>query len=450
MIAKLGERLSRLAGKVVPDPFVIALGLTAVVGGLGAALMLSHGVDVSAVPGKLFSGWFSGFADTKLLAFALQMCLVLVTGHALALAPPVQRLVGIVARWPKTAGHATALVAVVACVASLVHWGLGTVAGALLAREVSRHAATRGLRVHYPLLGAAAYSGLAVWHGGMSGSAPLASAKASFATHVSGVIPIENTLLSPLNFAIAASLVVLIPLVCWAMTPRDPDKLVPPISLPPLPAIERPAPVTVPERFGEWRVLGVVIGAAGLVGTIGSLAFGDSHFDLDTVNAVFLFLGILLHGSLHRYAEAIGDGARGAASIILQFPFYFGILGIMKSSGAIAALSDALVGIAGPTTFPVFAFLSAAVVNFAIPSGGGQWAVQGEILLTAGKTLGVSPGVTVMAFSYGDAATNMVQPFWALPLLGIMGLRARDIMGYTAVVCLLVCLVVTGWLLVLG
>ncbi|HSK03928.1 MAG TPA: TIGR00366 family protein [Kofleriaceae bacterium] len=447
MIVRLGDWLSKIAARIVPDPFVIALGLTAVVGGFGAILLVGAGTSATAVPERLFRGWFAGFGDVKMLAFALQMCLVLVTGHALALAAPVQRVVRAVARLPRTAGHATLLVAIVACLAALVHWGLGAVVGALVAREVARHAADRGLRVHYPLLGAAAYTGLVVWHGGLSGSAPLKIAEADhFAAHVVGSVPVSQTLLSPLNLLIAASLVAVIPLLCWAMTPRDPEAVVPPAALPPVPPTDAVTAATWPERLGESRALGAIVGLTGLAFTLGSLVSGALAFELDAVNALMLFLGILAHGRLRRYLDAIGDGARGAASIVVQFPFYFGILGMMKASGAIAWLSTTMTDVAGPASFPLLAFLSASVVNFFIPSGGGQWAVQGEILLTAGAQLGVAPGVTVIAFAYGDAVTNMVQPFWALPLLGIMGLRARDILGYTTVVCLATYVTVSVWL----
>lgn len=451
MIARLGDRLSRIAARIVPDPFVIALALTAVVGCVAAALLLGDGVAVTDVPGRVFAGWFAGFADIKLLGFALQMCLVLVTGHALALSPPVQRAIAVLARIPRTAGHASVLVAVVACAAAVVHWGLGAVVGALVAREVARHASARGLRVHYPLLGAAAYTGLAVWHGGLSGSAPLKAAEHDhFAVAISGVVPVSETLLSPLNLAITGSLLVAIPLLCWVMTPRDPEQLVPPVALPPLIEPSSVAPTTLPERLGESRVLGTAAGLAGLACVLAALVTSRLPFELDAVNALFLFLGMLGHGSARRYLDAVADGARGAASIVLQFPFYFGILGMMKASGAIAWLSDALIDLAGSQTFPLVAFLSASLVNCFIPSGGGQWAVQGEILLRAGATLGVAPGVTVMAFAYGDAVTNMIQPFWALPLLGIMGLRARDILGYTTIICLLVYVVVGGLLLALA
>ena len=451
MIARFGYGFSKLAARFVPDPFVIALGLTFVVGCFAAALLIGAGAPVTAVPGRLFAGWFGGFSDGKLLAFALQMCLVLVTGHALALAPPVQRAIHVVARWPRTAGHATVLVAVVACGAALVHWGLGAVVGALVAREVARHAQARGLAVHYPLLGAAAYTGLAVWHGGLSGSAPLKVAEPDhFAAALVGVVPVSETLLSPLNLAIAATLVIAIPLLCWAMTPRDPAALVPPRDLPPVAHDEPVEATTWAERLGESRALGRAVGLAGVGFAIAMLATGRMRFELDAVNVLFLFVGILGHGALRRYLQAIEDGARGAAAIVLQFPFYFGIVGMMQASGAVAWLSAALIDVAGPGSFPLLALLSASIVNIFIPSGGGQWAVQGEILLGAGVALGVAPGVTVVAFAYGDGATNMLQPFWALPLLGIMGLRARDILGYTAMVCLLVYAVAFGWLLVLA
>ena len=157
----------------------------------------------------------------------------------------------------------------------------------------------------------------------------------------------------------------------------------------------------------------------------------------------------MLQGSLARYVAAIADGARGVGGIILQFPFYFGILGVMKASGLIVLVSEAIEDLATETTFPVLAFVLSGLVNFFVPSGGGQWAVQGEILARTGGELGVAHEATVMAFAYGDAWTNMLQPFWALPLLGIMGLRARDIMGYAAVVFLLMGVLVPILLLVL-
>lgn len=451
VIERLGARLSRIAGRVVPDPLVLAIGLTVVVAAGAALLLLDARTSLGDVPGRLFDGWAGGFSDPALLGFALQMCLVLVTGHALALSPPVQAAIAALARVPRSAGQATMLVAAVSCVAAVIHWGLGAVVGALVAREIGRHASARGTPVHYPLLGAAAYSGLAVWHGGLSGSAPLKVAEPGhFAADVAGVVPIGETLLSPLNLAITGGLVIAIPLLCWAMTPRDPAKMVPPPPLPPLPDRAAAPPSSVPEVLVESPAVGITIGVVGLGSVLASLAFGNLRFDLNFVNLLFLFLGIACQGRLRAYLEAVADGARGAGAIIVQFPLYFGILGLMKASGAIAWLSESLTDFAGASSFPVVAFLSAAFINLFIPSGGGQWAVQGELLLSAGDQLGVDPGTTVMAFSYGDACTNMLQPFWALPLLGIMGLRARDILGYTTIICVAMAAAVSLGLLAAG
>ena len=454
MIARLGRTFSRLSTRVVPDPFVLALALTGLVFVLG--FLRLHGASEPADDGigwTLVMSWAKGFSSPGGLAFALQMCLVLVTGHALALSPPVQRGVLRIATLPKSGASAAALVAVVATGAGVVHWGLGAIVGAFLAREIARHAASRGLVVHYPLLGGAAYSGLAVWHGGLSGSAPLKVAQAGhFAEATAGVVPVSATLLSPLNLLITGALVVVLPVLYYAMAPKDDAECLPPdpARLAPLPRKAPPTIDSLPSWLRGSRLVGIGVGSLGLAVLLRGFVGGKLAFDLNLVNLLFLFLGITLQARLGDYVDAIADGARGAGAIILQFPFYFAILGVMKASGMIAWISSAMAAVASTTTFPVLAFLSAGLVNLVVPSGGGQWAVQGEILLRAGADLGVAPGTTVMAFAYGDAWTNMLQPFWALPLLGIMGLRARDIIGYTAVVFCVMALLVPALLLLVA
>lgn len=453
MIARVGSVLSRWSSRWVPDPFVLALGLTAVVLIAGAVYLGQQGTGAGAIFWTLAEGWTSGFASTGGLAFALQMCLILVSGHAIATSPPVQRAIEALARVPQSAASATALVTAVACAAAVVHWGLGAIAGALLAREIGRHGRARGLALHYPLLGAAAYAGMAVWHGGLSGSAPLKVAEDghNFAS-IAGVVPLEDTLLSAINLVVTpVSIAVLIALFAL-MVPRDPAELVPPEpeALPDLPPrTTRPADSVV-LWLQESAVVGLLVGALGLLVVGAGIASGRVAFDINTVNMLFLFAGMALQGSLRHYVEAIADGARGAGAIILQFPFYFAILGVMAATGLDALISRFFVDVASETTFPVVAFWSAGALNLVVPSGGGQWGVQGGILLGAGGELGVDPSTTVMAFAYGDAWTNMLQPFWALPLLSIMGLRARDIIGYTAMAFIAVGLVVSLVLLLLG
>lgn len=446
------ERLRVLASRVVPDPFVLALALTLLVGCI-AAFRLAGADEAPSDPvlWVLVDAWVEHFMSAELLAFALKMALILVTGHALALSGPVRGLVDRVARVPGSPAQATALVAFVACLASVLHWGLGAIVGALLAREIGRSALASGRPVHYPLLGAAAYSGFAVWHGGLSGSAPVTVAgEGHFLTERlayagnEGVIAASDTLFGPLNLVVTGGLILLIPAVCAFLTPRDESALVAPdpAQLSALPSLG--------ERSEEWQrhpALGRTIGGAGLALVLFAWASSRWAFDLNSVILAFLFAGIALQGDVVAYARAVADGAKGAGAIVLQFPFYFGILGLMKAGGLIASLSSGLVALSNATTFPVFAFLSAGIVNFFVPSGGGQWAVQGDILLQAGAELGVAPATTVMAFAYGDAWTNTLQPFWALPLLGIMGLRARDIIGYTAVVFLAMGAWVPVWLM---
>jgi short-chain fatty acids transporter len=451
MMNRLANSFYRVAVRIVPDPFVLALGLTAVVLLMAAMNLASLGAE--GIFWKLIEGWLRGFGDAGGLAFALQMSLILVTGHALALSPPVQRLIARIALIPKSAAGSTALVAFVACAAAVIHWGLGAIVGAFLARELAIQAGRRGVAIHYPILGAAAYAGLAVWHGGLSGSAPLKVAEAGhFTETLVGIIPVGATLGSPLNLLTTGALLLLIPLLFYVSTPKKTEEMVPP---PTFGAAERePAgtetPETAIERFQASRTPGTIVGFIGVGLVILSVALGRLPFDINTVNLFFLFLGLGFHGSLVGYANTVIDGAKGAGGIILQFPFYFGILGVMKAGLLIEAISNGLLAISNVETFPVLAFYSAGLINMFVPSGGGQWAVQAHILLNAAKSLGVAPAATVMAFSYGDAWTNMLQPFWALPLLGIMQLKARDIIGYSLLVFFLMGAVVTLTLFVLA
>lgn len=457
MIQALGHRLQAIASRAVPEPFVLAVILTVVVAVMGATRLSALGE--SDVFWTLADGWTAEFMSAGLLAFALKMALILVTGHALALSPPVQSFVDRIARVPNSAATSAALVAFVACASSLIHWGLGAIVGALLAREIGRNARERGVRLHYPLLGAAAYSGFAVWHGGLSGSAPVTVANEGHfladqlsGSFAEGVVSMGSTVGGTLNLVITGALIVAIPLACALLTPKDQSDYLPPdeSQLTPLPDLRPSGELSAIERIQSHPALGILFGAGGTAFVVASIGTGRTTFGLNSVILLFLFLGLALQGSLTSYSKAVADGARGAGAIVLQFPFYFGILGLMKAGGLITAFSSGLVSVSSQTTFPLFAFLSAGIVNFFVPSGGGQWAVQGEILLTAGERLGVDPITTIMAFSYGDAWTNLLQPFWALPLLGIMGLKAKDIIGYTAVILLVMAAIVGVGLLALG
>ena len=455
MISALGKRLSRWSERYVPDPFVLVLLLTVLTA--GAAFFWGAEFQEAAAPDRLSllgASWFSEFYDVGLMRFALQMVIVLVTGHALAMSAPVRRGIRALTRLVVTPGAAVVVVALVACLASLVQWGLGAIAGAFMAREMGRAFAAEGRPVHYPLLGAAGYGGFLIWHGGLSGTAPLTVAQSDhFLIETLGQIPVSETLLSELNLVVTGSLLIIIPLLFWRLTPKDPAQM---RGFPLEEGDDDDGGLDVPEpdetahpvvRFLEGsRFLSLFVGLA-MVGVIINYfaQHGVDGWNLDSINLLFLTLGILAHPTPRSYVVAIADGVRGAAGIVLQFPFYFGILGMLRESGLIEQLSQFFMEISTAATYPLFVFLSAGIVNFFVPSGGGQWAVQGPVMMEAIEDLGVAPHRAIMALSYGDAWTNMLQPFWALPLLGIMGLKARDIIGYTGFVFL-----VTGpWIMFL-
>ena len=428
MIRSVGRIFSRIAGRYLPDAFVFALILTVLTFVLG---MIVQGASLVDMAGHFGNGAW-GF-----LGFSMQMVLILVTGSALATSGPARRALKSIAGLARTPPQAVMLVTATMMVACWLNWGFGLIVGALLARELARNVRN----VHYPLLVAGAYSGFIVWHAGFSGSIPLKIACADeilerFAD--GAVVPISQTILLPQNLLLVVILLVAVPVVNRLMCPtRDAD------IVPPDPLLVSPDETTAPagrttratpaSRLENSPVLSMAAGAIGIVYVVQHFARGG-HVSLNTVNFILLTAGILLHKTPIGYVRAINQGVKACGGIVLQFPFYAGIMGMMIESGLAVTLSRGFVAVSSQRTFPFFTFLSAGVVNLFVPSGGGQWAVQGPIMIPAARELGVSYATTAMAIAWGDAWTNLIQPFWALPLLAVSGLRIRDIMGYTAVV----------------
>ncbi len=430
MIRRLADQSARWAERWIPDPFVIALLLTGVTF-LLALLWSPHS------PLQLLEDWHRDF--WALLTFGMQMVLILVTGHAFAVSPPIHRLLKALGKRPGTPTQAVVMVSIVALVTGILHWGLALVAGGLIAREVYSALREREIPVSFPVLGAAAYLGLLVWHGGLSGSAPLTVATPNhFLASTIGVIPVTHTLFSPLNLFVTGGLLLLLPILAARLHPAGKDAgdsvfpLLESESLPSPPSETR-TPAGALENHPLFHRLFAV---AGLLVVFHLWITGRASINLNLVNWTVLFLGLLLHPSARSYVRAVEEASRGAAGIILQFPFYAGILSLMKHSGLMGLFAGWITHVATPRTLPFLSFLSAAVVNIFVPSGGGQWAVQGPLLVEAARLLHVPYAKIVMALAYGDELTNMIQPFWALPLLGITGLRARDLMGYTMVLML--------------
>lgn len=456
MIGALGRVLSRWAGRWVPDPFAIAIVLTFLTIGLAWGFGDRGALDLVGLWGGRLDGGAvlpSEVGVWRLLTFAMQMCLILVTGHALASSRPMERVIARLASLPRSAAQAVALTALTAMVTALINWGLGLIVGALCARAVAVTAKQRGLRVHYPLLGAAGYAGMMVWHGGLSGSAPLTVTQTKDLASLLGrpdvaPIPLAETLASPLNLCVTALLLVLVPFVLTRMEPRAPHALVE-VDPAALPGLEHrghvsgangapDAGTTDGSRLDHSSLLAAALAAlifGYLAMYLGRIGLG--RLDLNAINLAFLGLGLVLHGSPAAYGRAAAAATAGCSGIILQFPLYAGIMGVFVHAGLVDRLAGWIAATANPTSFAPLTMLSAGAVNLFVPSGGGQWAIQGPLVVQSAESLGVPLGKAIMAFAYGDEWTNMLQPFWALPLLGITGLAARDLIGYTAAVMLL-------------
>lgn len=416
----------------LPNSFIFAVILTFAVGGMALGMTESGPVGV-------VRAWGEGL--TGLLEFTMQIALVLLLGYILAHTGPVHRLLVRLARVPRTPTQAYGFVPLCSGAASLLTWGLGLVVAALLSVEVARVARERGMRVHYPLLVAAGYSGFVIWHMGYSGSGPLTAAtEGSFVqAQLGSPVPITDTIFSWWN--ITAAIVTLLAVVgaMMLMSPRSGERI---IEFPEDAKlaeqqddelIETTPEVTPAQRLDNARMITLALG--GLLLAYLVIYFAEEGFSLtlDIVNWTFLCLILLLVDSPRELGRITAQGARNVGDILLQFPLYAGILGMMSTTGLIAVFSDFFISISNESTLGLWSFLAGGIVNFFVPSGGGQFAVQAPIFLDAAAQLGTDPAVVIMGVAYGDQWTNMIQPFWALPLLAIARLRIRDILAFTTV-----------------
>ena len=449
MFKKFTNGCVNVVNRWLPDPFLFAIILSIVV---FIFAMLGTGQG----PITMVQSWGNASGFWSLLAFAMQMALVLVLGSAMASAPVFKRFLASIAATAKNKKSAIVITTFVSVICCWLNWGFGLIAGALLAKEMAK----RVRDVDYRLLIASAYSGFVIWHAGLSGSIPLTISGGytiGEATYQAGT---DQTLFHPMNLIMCGLILVLMPFVNYAMHPDEEHTItVDPALLEN--EVEREYKIETPaDKMEHSKILWIITVVAGFAWVVqyfaGVVKSGGSipnALNLNVVNFIFLFLGLLMHGDLRRYVDAIGDAAGGSAGVLLQFPFYAGIMGMMvaKNPDGVSLagiISDFFVNISTPTTFPLWTFLSAGIVNFFVPSGGGQWAVQGPIVMPAAAKMGIEAGRAGMAIAWGDQWTNMIQPFWALPALGVAGLSARDIMGYLVVVLLFTGVIACGGFLV--
>jgi short-chain fatty acids transporter len=488
---KLARPFVVFVERFYPDPFVFAIGLTAIVFFMALGL-------TDAGPTDAVVAWGDGLA--ALMEFIGQLALTIVTAHALAHTDLVRRGLAALGRMPKSAGMAYGMVAFIAGVASLFAWAFGLVVGALIARQIAIEARKKGLKLHYPLLVASAYAGFVIWHMGYSGSAPLfvATPGNALEEQVGGIIPVTDTIFAPWNMATAVVALIAVTALMAAMKPKPGRDEIVEISDAAIDDYEQtlarmdrelasastsrssdtagggegprssrssdtvaeqetgsggrrtavsdagegmPEGRTPADRLDKTRILSLFIGFALVVYLVLYFADNGLNLTLDIVNWTFLALGLLLSRSVLHYVKLIAHASTAVGQIILQYPFYAGIMGMMAGTGLISVFADWFTSISTAGTLGFWAFLSGGILNMFVPSGGGQWAIQGPIFIEAAQNLGTDPSRVVMGVAYGDQWTNMIQPFFTIPLLAIAGLHVRQIMGYTFLV-----LIVTGFI----
>jgi short-chain fatty acids transporter len=437
IIAVSGKRLSDWSERHMPNPYLFAIVLTFVAYLMGWALTKSGPFD-------MIKHWYDGF--WKYLTFAMQMVLILVTGHALAIAPGVHDALRKLARYPKTGSQAVLVTTLVATIMTYFHWGLGLIVAAIFAREVAKEGYLKKIPMHYPLIAAAAYTGQMVWHVGPSTSAGLLSAtKGHVFEKIIGIVPITESVFTLYAILLAIMLCLfVVPLTMWLMTPRDSEcmaidqcigleKFAPELLKEVDLDKEKPTPIQkkgLADLLEHSTLISYLVGLGGIIYIVYYFATKGVDLNLDIFNFIFLIAGIILHKTPIRYVRAISEATSGASGIILQFPFYAGIMGMISYSGLATIITKWFLGFATAASFPVITWLAGGFVNIFIPSGGGEWGVIGGIIGQVSVDLGVPVGKSIVAYGCGDMWTNMFQPFWAIALLGITGLQARDIMGY--------------------
>jgi short-chain fatty acids transporter len=437
-VQRFGEAVADVVERWMPSPLIFAILLTLIA---AVASMISEKSTVL----EIAQAWKGGF--WSLLQFAMQMTVMLVAASVVAYHPKVRAVISKIVLIPRTGRAAVITVGLGAMVVGWLNWSLGLIFGAILAREMGKRAYQTGMTVHYPLLAVAGYMGMSLtWGWGPSQSAGLLQATPGNIFMQQGivdrVIPATEWTFHPYPLILTGMAIAVATLFLFLLTPparssRGIEQYLSEADLAPIPeptpATEK-APTrkqTPAERIDNSRLLGGLIGLTGL-----GLFFGDfylkgfSALDLNLLNFGLVMVGIALYLSPAGYEGEFVNAVKGAAGVVLQFPFYAGIVGIMTTTGLVNTVTDALISFATPGSFPVIAWVTAGIMNLFIPSAGGEWAVLGGPLLTASAELGVPYGQTLAAYSVGDAHTNLLNPFWALPLLAITGLKAREMFGY--------------------
>jgi short-chain fatty acids transporter len=425
-LARLGLSLSDWFEKWFPDAFALALAAVAIV--FVATLF------AGASPLDSAQRFGAGFWD--LTTFTLQMSMIVVTGYAVATAPPVYRVIRALAAWPSTGPGAAAYVGLFSMLTSLISWSFSLIFSALLAREVAHR--VRGS--DYRAIGAAAYLGVgSVWALGLSSSAALIMASPASlpdaVEQISGVLPLSQTLGLWQSLVIAAALILVSMGIAFYSAPAAGEAR----SMEQMGATYTPATNDLGKRAtpGEWLeyspLLTIVLCALGFGYLLREVLTSGAAILLQLDHYLFLFLvvGLLLHWRPRSFVQAIAASVTPVGGVMIQYPMYAGIVRMLTESGLATDISHFFVSIANQHTYPVMVGIYSAFLGLFIPSAGGKWLIEAPYLLDAAKELNVHLGWVVQTYNATEALANLIHPFWMLPLVGILGLKARDIVGYS-------------------
>ena len=443
VVGDLGDRLCRFTQRWIPDSWVVCMLLT-----VAALLLAMFGAGASLNESVL--AWGDGM--WALLELGMQFSIAMIAAHACVASRPVYRFLDWLAGLPdrNKPVQAIALIGAYALVTGYLNWALSVVASALFVPFVARRNPKADIRV----IIAAAYLGICtIWHGGLSGSAPLILATpgnpllapASGEPVIDRVIPVTETLFIPFNLVFIAILGAVALAMVMLLHPRQNVQTLTSEQIdrmmPTLPDEQPPeTPAARMEASRGWIVLAAILIGYPLGYSMVTRGFGAT-WTINAYNAVFLVAALLLQGRPANLVRAFANGARTASGVILQFPFYAGIFGVINNTGLGAWLGELFVTFATTETYPLVVYFYSGFVNLFVPSGGSKWLIEAPYLLPAARELGVSATTTVLAYAYGDATTNFIQPFWAIPILTVTRLKFGDVLGYTgivAVVCVLI------------
>jgi len=429
--------LKQFKGKF-PTPLSIAFFLTATVFILGVQYKFSAGSTLTQSVKDMTIAWYNGLWDNSSggLYFAFQMMLVLVLGHVLAQTTFFKNFITSLTQFCTTSENAALTISITAIILGYINWGLALVLSALLVKQVLLKFEKTNTKVNVGLLGAAAYTSMLVWHGGLSGSSPtkaseknalhemMSQAGYNVNSNIPEYVSTSDTLFSEVNIFVFFSTLIVLPLVLFFLGRKSKNNE---INV----SIEtKTFEDSTKFKFNITTLLGISILTISIFLASHALSKSENFLNVNFINLSLLGMCILLHNNLDKFSNSVQHAIQDASGILIQFPIYFGIIGLMKESGLSLWISQSMVEFASAENFTILSFLSAGLLNFFIPSGGGQFYIQGPILIQSAVELNVSIPKTIMALSYGDQWTNMLQPFWALPLLGITKIKLVELLPY--------------------